>query len=351
MKRLFRNIIYQSKNAYREKSFIFWSLFYPLLMALFFYIAFNGMLDREMEDIDVGISDNNPMTYILEEIEILNLYSISEGEVDERLENGDIIGYIDDDLNLLVSESGLNQTIIKEILDQIIQIGALNVPLENMDLSMDYIIGRNQPADPIVIIFYALIAMVSTYSIYTGIEVVSLIQANQSEVGKRINITPLRKGDFIIAGVIVALILNILSNSILLLFIKYVLGINLFTELMQSLIFIFFGNLFGVGLGLLLGVISKHTSNVKTIFGVAITLFLAFLSGLMSPNIKVLIDNNIPIINKLNPVAIITDNLYKINLLGITDNVNQSIITIGILSIILILASYGLLRRKTYDSI
>ena len=351
MKRLVRNIIYQAKNSFREKSFVFWSIAYPLIMAVFFYIAFSGLMDREMENVDVGISKNNPIGYILEEIEILDVHTISEDEVEERLHDEDIYGYIGDDLNLLVNESGLNQTIIKEILDQIIQIESLNIPLENIDLTRDYTIGRKQSSDAIVIIFYALIAMVSTYGVYSGIEVVSLIQANLSEVGKRINITPLRKGNFIIAGVIVAFIINIIANSILLFFIQYVLDIKLFSDIKYSLIFIFLGNLFGIGLGLLIGVASKHPANVKTIFGVAVTLFLAFLSGLMSPNIKVIIDDNLPIINKLNPVAIITHNLYKINLLGITDNINQGIITIGILSLVLILASYGILRRKTYDSI
>ena len=351
MKRLYRNIIYQGKNSFREKSLVFWSILYPLIMAVFFYIAFSGLMDREMENIEVGISKENPIGNILEEIEILDIHIILEDEIGKRLQDGDIYGYIDDDLNLIVKESGLNQTIIKEIVDQIIQIGELNVPLENMDLGIDYTISRNQSADPIIIIFYALIAMVSTYGVYSGIEVVSLIQANLSEVGKRINVTPIRKGDFIIAGVIVGFIINIMSNALLLLFIQYILGVNLFTELKLSLIFIILGNLFGIGLGLLIGVASKHPANVKTIFGVAVTLFLAFLSGLMSPNIKVLIDDTVPIVNKLNPVAIITDNLYKINLLGITDNVNQGMITIGTLCLVLILASYGLLRRKTYDSI
>ena len=55
------------------------------------------------------------------------------------------------------------------------------------------------------------------------------------------------------------------------------------------------------------------------------------MKGIHSPGIKVMLDDHIPIVNQLNPVAIITDNLYKINLLGITDNVTQGIITIGII--------------------
>lgn len=351
MKNIFRNCIYQGKNRYRDKSFLFWTLIYPLIMAIFFYTAFNGLIDIELESIDIGIKSENPIGFILEEIELLNVHKISEDEINEKLENEEIQGFIDNDLNLLVSKSGINQTIIKEIIDQIKQMGELNVPIEKFDFTIDYVLDRNQKADAIIIIFYSLIAMVSTYGIFPGIETVSLIQANLTNVGKRINVTPLKKNDFLLAGVIVSLILNLLSNGILLIFIKYILKIDLFTEIRYSAIFIIIGNLFGVALGMLIGASNKQSGNVKTILGIMITLVLSFFSGMMSPDIKILIDKKIPLIGKINPISIITNNLYKINLLKNTQNVNQGIIILSIYCITLIFISYGFLRRKTYDSI
>lgn len=351
MKKLFRNCIYQGKNLYRDKSFVFWSLVYPLIMAMFFYTAFSGLINVKLEAVDIGVDSQNPIIFILEEIELLNVHQISEDEANEKLENEEIQGFIDKDLNLFVKKSGINQTVIKEILDQIKQMGSLGVPIERFDFTVDYISDRNQKADTVIIIFYSLIAMVSTYGIFPGIETVSLIQANLTNVGKRINVTPLTKNDFLLAGVIVSLILNLLSNGILLIFIKYVLKIDLFTEIKYSAIFVIIGNLFGVALGMLIGASSKQNGNVKTIFGIMITLVLSFFSGMMSPDIKIMMDKKIPLISKINPVSIITDNLYKINLLENTQNVNQGIITLSIYCIILIFISYGILRRKTYDSI
>lgn len=351
MKNIFRNCIYQGKNLYRDKTFVFWSLIYPLIMAIFFYTAFSGLVNVKLESIDIGIGSQSPIGFILEEIEFLNVHKISEDEVNVKLENEEIQGFIDNDLNLLVKKSGLNQTIIKEILDQIKQMGELRVPLEKFDFTIDYILDRNQKADAVIIIFYSLIAMVSTYGIFPGIEIVSLIQANLTNVGKRINVTPLRKNDFLLAGVIVSLILNLLSNGILLIFIKYILKIDLFTEIKYSTIFIIMGNLFGVALGMLIGASNKQNANVKTILGIMITLVLSFFSGMMSPDIKIMIDKKIPLISKINPVSIITDNLYRINLLDNTQNLNQGIIILSIYCITLIFISYGFLRRKTYDSI
>ncbi len=351
MKNIFRNCVYQGKNLYRDKAFVFWSLIYPLIMAIFFYTAFNGLINIELENIDIGIKNENPIAFILEEIEFLDVHKISEDEANEKLENDEIQGFIDNDLNLLVKKSGINQTIIKEVLDQIKQMGELNVPIEKFDFTVDYISDRNQKADVIIIIFYSLIAMVSTYGIFPGIETVSLIQANLTNVGKRINITPLRKNDFLLAGVIVSLILNLLSNGVLLIFIKYILKIDLFTEIKYSTIFIIIGNLFGVALGILIGASNKQNGNVKTILGIIITLFLSALSGMMSPNIKILVDKNIPILGRINPIAIITNNLYRINLLENTQNVSEGILVLSIYCIVLISMSYGFLRRKTYDSI
>lgn len=351
MKNLYRNCIYQGKNLFRDSSFLFWSLIYPLIMALFFFTAFSGLLDTELKNIDIGIKSDNPIGFILEEIQFLNVHKILKDEVNDKLDNEEIEGFIENDLTLLVKKSGLNQTIIKEIIDQIKQMKELKVPFEKFDFTVDYVSSRNQKADTIIIIFYSLIAMVSAYGIFPGIETVSIIQANLTNVGKRINVTPLRKNDFLLAGVIVSLILNLLSNGILLIFIKYILKISLFTEIKYSSIFIIIGNLFGVALGILIGASNKQSGNVKVIIGISITLVLSFFSGMMSPDIKIMIDKKVPFIGKINPFSIITDNLYKINLLGNTQNVSQGVITLSIHCIILILISYVLLRRKTYDSI
>ncbi|WP_416199133.1 MAG: ABC-2 type transport system permease protein [Sporanaerobacter sp.] len=351
MKRLFRNCVYQGKNMFRDFGFSFWSLIYPLIMAVFFYTAFNGMLDRELEIINVGIESGNPILYVLEEIDFINIHEITDDEIIEKLDNGEIDGYIDEDLNLAVKESGINQTIIKEIIGQIKQMKKLNRPIEKYDFSIDYILDRNQKANPVIIIFYSLIAMVSTYGIFSGIEIVKLIQANMSNLGARINVTPLKKHEFLLAGIVVALILNLFANGILLIFIKYALRLNLFTEIKYSTILILMGNLFGIALGIFIGVSNKKNEGVKNAMAVAITLFLSFISGMIGPDVKIMIDEHAPILSRINPISIITNNLYRINLLGSTKSAREGILILSLYCIALIFTSYIFLRRKNYDSI
>lgn len=351
MKDLFRNCIYQGKNIYRDFGFLFWSLVYPLILAIFFHTAFSGISNMEIEKINIGINSENPILFILEEIDLLNVHKIRDDEIKEMLENEEIDGFVYKDLNLAVKKSGINQTIIKEIIEQIKQMEKLNQPIENYDFDTEYILSKNQKSNSIIITFYSLIAMVSTYGIFSGIETVNLVQANLSYVGTRINATPLKKHNFILAGVIVSLLLNLFANAILIFFIKFVLKIELFNEIKYSTIFIILGNLFGVAFGILVGVSNNQSSNVKTIIGIIITLFLSFLSGMMGPWMKAMIDKNIPILNRINPISIITNNLYRINLLENVKSVKEGIAILSIYCIVLILISYGFLRRRSYDSI
>ncbi len=351
MNSIFRNILYQGRNFYRDKSFIFWCLIYPIIMAIFFYTAFSGIMNIEFNNIEVGIEEENPMRSVFESIDILNVNIISEEDRVDKLSNGDIEGFIDSNLNLSVRKSGINQTIIKEILDQIKQMGNLNVPFERFDFETNYIIDRNQKANSIIILFYSLIGMVSVYGVFPGIEIATIIQANLSNVAKRMNISPLRKSEFLFSGIIISIFLNLASNTLLLLFVHYVLKIKLLTNIGPSILLIFMGNLFGISFGILVGVSNKLKLNAKIILSIATTLVLSFFAGMMNPDIKVMVDKNLPIIGKLNPISIITNNLYRINLLGNTDGLNIGIYTLLGWIIVLNLISYGFLRRKTYDSI
>lgn len=351
MKEIFRNTIYLGKNMFKDFSFIFWGLLYPIILAGFFYIAFSGITDIELETINLGIEKENPMIDTFESIDILNVVKLSQDDIEKKLDSKQIDGYVKEDLNLVVDRTGLEQTIIKGILDQVKQTIALNEPLENLDFTVDYLEGRAQEANGILVIFYSLIAMVSTYGVFAGIETVIISQANLSNVGARLNVTPIKKSTLLISGMIVGLTINLLANILLFIFLQFVLKLELFTNLGYSIIFIILGNLFGISLGIFIGSSNKKSPGAKTMISIIITLFLSFLSGLMSPDIKVLIDKNAPLLSKINPIAIISNSLYRINLLDNTSNLTEGIILLLLYSIILMGSSYLFLRRSQYDSI
>lgn len=351
MKNIWRNSLYHGKNIIRDTSFSFWVLAYPIILASFFYMALSGITNVELESINIGVEKENPVVFVLEDIDILNLIEIEEKNANENLNSGAIDGYVMEDLNLLVNKSGLDQTIIKSILDQIKQTIALNEPMENLDFEVDYLMGKNQNAIGILVIFYSLIAMVSTYGVFPGIEAAVMIQPNLSNVGARVSITPIKKSTLLTSSLIVGFFVNMLSNILLLLFLTFVLKLDLLTNIFYSFIFILLGNIFGISLGLFIGSSNKKSSGFKVMLSIMITLSLSFLSGMMSVDMKILIDKNVPILGKINPISIITNSLYRINLLENTSNLSQGIILLIIYSSILMAGSYVFLRRNQYDSI
>lgn len=350
MKSICRNSIYMFKNMTRDMSFTFWELIYPIVLVSFFYVAFSGIMSGEIEDINLGIEKDNKSAYILETVDILNLVEIEKDDINRALENEKIDGFVNNDLNLLVNKSDLNQTIIKTILDQINQSMLLNESIGKLDPSVNYLKGEAQQSNIIIIIFYSLIAMVSAYGVFPGIEITNLVQANLTPLGARINTTPVKKSTLLISGIVVGLFMNLASNTLLLLFIHFILKLDIIANLPNTILFILLGNLFGISLGIFIGISSRKSEGFKSMLAIVSTLFLSFIAGLMSPDIKYVIEDKFPIVARINPMSIITNNLYRVNSLNSKADLNGALLLV-LYSSILMMLSYMFLRRRRYDSI
>ena len=80
-------------------------------------------------------------------------------------------------------------------------------------------------------------------------------------------------------------------------------------------------------------------------------MFFSFLAGMMGITMKYTVDKNIPILNKLNPVNMITDGLYSLYYYSTNNRYFFNILSLVIFSVIFTLFSYILLRRQRYVSI
>lgn len=351
MKAILRNAVYMFKDMFRDKSMTFWMLIYPIVLVSFFYTAFSGITSGGIEKINLGIEKGNDSAYILEDTKILNLIEIEAEDIKSLLEDKSIDGFADKDLNLLVDREGPNQTILKSILDTIKQTVLLDVPIERLDLSVNYLTPESQQANGLLVIFYSLIAMVSAYGVFPGIEITNLTQANLTPLGARLNMSPIKKSTLLISGILVGLFMNLLSNILLFSFIHFVLDLELIKNLAATSLFILLGNLFGISLGIFIGASNRKSPGFKNMLAISSTLFLSFVAGLMSPDIKYMIEEKAPIVGKINPMSVITNNLYRINLLDNTTGLSSGLFILLVYSLILMTGSYIFLRRKNYDSI
>lgn len=348
-----REIKYTLINLSRDKSFVFWTFLYPIILASFFYLAFAKLMTAPDFTISVGIDPGSPVKEIIKEIDILKLQELDAERARQALRDKEISSYIDENSNLVVAQSGMPQTTVKNILDSVKQMFYYfenNQPAASVDFSKSYINVKEQKISPMSIIFYTLLAMVSFYGFFGGIEIMRNFQANISELGKRMSVSPIKKGRYILSAVLITFGLNVLSNIMVIFYINYVLGIKLFVNYGQSILLVLLGNLWGICFSIYIGSESRLSFQVKTAIGIGLPILLAFLSGMMGMEIKAMIMKYAPILDRINPAAIITNGLYRSNLLSRPEIYWEGI---GILlggSIFFLMMSVRALRRNQYDS-
>lgn len=344
-------IKYQFLNNFREPSNVFWTMAYPLIMALLFFIAFQGFLDPEPLNIQVGVETGSPAAQAFAGIDILEVIETTRPEALDLIGQNKLTAFVDQDLAVTVGRSGLEETVIASITSQMVQMQALDVPPANFDFSASYVQTMNSRSNPFLIPFYSLIGMVSLYSVYMGLEHARFMQADQSTVAQRMNVVPLTKSGFITGSLLIGITMNLLSNLLLLAFMKLVLGLTVVTDYPRSLAVLLSANLVGISLGLFIGASNNAGDGAKNGMVIGSTLTMAFLAGMMSPDIKVLMENSAPLLALLNPVNIVSTELYRINYLDITSTFGRGILILLCTAGLFLVLSQVFLRRKTYDSL
>lgn len=296
----------------------------------------------------------------------LTTYS-SVREADKALKKGTIDGYYeekDGEILLTVRENGKSSTILNQIRKEYAnkKQTVINLMKENpakltevMDLLtkdssflQPYRFGEQTSA--YMQYFFALLAMVALYGSTFSTEMLRGMCANLSELGKRYECTPVRKLSSVFAGSLACLVIQSIGSFLIVLYIQYVLGLPFGAPLPAVMLVIILGDAVGIALGMLVGAVCKNESLLWIIpLGIAMTC--SFLSGLMLGNLKQLIEQSCPIINKLNPAALVTDALYVASAYGFTRAFYIDLLILASMFIITIIGSSLLLRRRKYASI
>lgn len=370
------------KVLLRTKEMIFWSLFFPLALATFFYLAFSNLYSDDMFDpVDIAIVNNqiteqlNPFLGVLDSIsqddnKVFNItYLKSEKEAKEYLEDNKVAGYylIDGggEVSIVVKMNGLGQTIMKSVLDNYYvtisvtgNIYAINPEAFTAELALKINADKtyfndtsNTNIDFTVIYFYTLIGLTCINAGTFGIRAANESEANLSKRGARGSVSPVHKLKSLLISLLVSFIIQYIGILILLAYLILILGVNFGSQLPWLLLLTFVGTISGITAGTLVGVSNRKNEEVKVSLFTAFTMLFSFCSGMMIWQMKYIIENNIPLLNRINPVAMITDALYALYYYPNLDRYFTSVICLTVFSLIMILLSYFFIRRKKYDSI
>lgn len=389
------NFIYSFKTLFRNKMLIFWTFAFPIILGTFFNMAFSNIEDSEkLEMIPIAIVNNEDFkddeilkeafkTLSDEENEdrLFDTKYTTEEEAKQLLQNDEIIGYMileKDEPKVVVTTSGINETIFKYVTEEITQTSEMVNNLMNNEIQKEVMTGnqkvdyekiyqnilevtQNQEANIenitsnhlsyTMIEFYTLIAMTCLYGGILGMVAINQNLANMSSNGKRVSVAPIAKGKIILSSVLASYITQLIGLALLFIYTIFVLKVDYGTNLPLIILLGMVGSLAGLSMGLAVGTVFKTNDNVKIGIVISVTMLGCFLSGMMGITMKYIIDKNIPIINKINPASMITDGFYSLYYYDTLDRYFFNVASLLIFAVVAIVISYLCLRRQKYDSI
>ena len=389
------NLKYTIKTLFKNKILIFWTFAFPIILGIFFNMAFSNIeKDEKLKVFDIAVVNDsqfeNQEIYqeALKELsaddsenKLFNIKYVKKEKADSLLDDSDIEGYIifkNEEPQVVVKKNGTYQTIIRFVVTEIGQNKAIIEDLTKKTVENEIAKGSTS-FDPekiakdilekinkgqvnmknisasnlsyMQIEFYTLIAMTCMYCGMLGLTAINNCLANMSSKGKRISVSPNKKSIIVLSSAIGSYLVSMVGIAILILFLRFVLKVDFGDNTPLVILLSAVGDLAGISMGVLIASVFRVSEGAKTGITIAITMFLSVLSGMMGVTLKYVIDKNVPVINLINPNNLITDGFYSLYYYDTLDRYLRDVTYLLVFVVICLTISFISLRREKYDSI
>ena len=384
-----RDFLYTIKIMVRGRVSIFWTLVFPLLLATFMYMAFGNIYEQDemFRNIKVAVVTEdesiNGLNYVLDALSdgddaLLSVARMSESDAEMSLADEEVEGIIyTDDVRLTVAESSVNASILETVLSEYKQYehALKDIYKDGIGLQQ-YMSGTSGVDDMSDLVeklseqrsyytekastegsqnvynnyFYAIFAMSCLFASLSSIEMMGNLQANVSATGKRKNVSPQRKMTFVLAEFAALLIIHFVVEVISFIYMSCI-GVDFGDRVWEILLTLFVGCFIGLAIGVIVGAISKLAEGTKIGIVIGISMVMSILSDLCINGVKYEIQQHVPIINKLNPAALISDSFYALNVYSDHQVFTENIVIMTIEAVVLIAVGILMVRRNRYASV
>lgn len=375
-----RDFLYTIKILMRAKVSIFWTLVFPILLATFMYMAFGSIYEQDemFSNIKVAVvtedESANELNYMLDALSdgddaLLSVTRMSESDAEKLLADEEVEGIIyTDDVKLTVAESSVNASILETVLSEYKQYehalkdiykygtepkGDMSNLVEKLSEQRSYYTEKASTEGSQNVYnnyFYAIFAMSCLFASLSSIEMMSNLQANVSATGKRKNVSPQRKMTFVLAEFAALLLIHFVVEVISFIYMSCI-GVDFGDRVWEILLTLFVGCFIGLAIGVIVGAISKLAEGTKIGIVIGISMVMSILSDLCINGIKYEIQQHVPIINKLNPAALISDSFYALNVYSDHQVFTENIVIMTIEAVVLIAVGILMVRRNRYASV
>ncbi|GAA2932006.1 ABC transporter permease [Enterococcus raffinosus] len=374
-----RLFIYRLRVLLRNRSLLFWTFAFPVVLGLLFNLAF-GNLDEMMslETSKVGIVSTDEtkaeqFKTVLKEIKddddevVFKSKELSKKEAQAQLSDDEIAGYFEIDaetIELFVSKSGTQQTVLKELLNQYLQntdkietlmaTGTVQPQMFNQVLEQkSYVKDGNGTGNFNLKSFYffTLVGMTVMYGFMWGLRNANDQQANQSPEGMRLCLIPRNKLLVSFANMLASFVLFFVQTTLILMFYRFVYQVEFGDHWNCILLVCALGAFTAISFGTLIGnALSKLAFQQKISIGISISMIMSFLAGMMgSQSIKYWIDVHVPLLGRINIVNLISESLYQLFYYQSLDPFYTNLLWLAGVGILFILLNYSFERKVQYD--
>lgn len=373
---------YRLKCLVRDREMVFWTLIFPLILATMFHFAFDQLMGKQETFRPIravvvasdAYQQNTTFRQALGAIsepgegQLIELTVTDEREALRLLEDGAVAGVITvgDSVGLTVSQSGIEQSILKAVLDEYAHryatvTGILRANpaaarelIRELGQTRSYtrqISYSSAEPDTALNFFYALIAMTCLYGGFWGLRNTADVQADLSPQGARRSVAPTHKLGVVLCDLAAALTISLAEVTALLAYLVFVLRVRTGNQVWYVLLTCVGGCIAGVSLGTFIGTYIRKSEGTKTGILIGTSMTMSFLAGLMIDTMKHMIARKAPFLSYINPAALITDAFYS---LYIFDSHRRFFLNIGLLLLIssaMCILSFLRLRRDRYASL
>lgn len=374
-----REFKYTLLSLLRSKELIFWTLVFPFALSTFMFMAFGNLFEttEQFRAIPVAVvqKESQPAFAVMlgavsaeGDEQLLKTTYAGEEQAEQLLQEEEIKGiiYVDKEISLKVKDNGMDQTILQMILNQFTQYQELLTEVgqkdsekvmevaQQLSQQVDYFAeGNNSEGnqDNVINYFYAIFAMTCLFASFAGCETILQLQANMSPLGQRRSVSGTGKMKMLLADFAACELVQFTLVCLLLIYLRAVLGLELGEQYGAIVLLLFAGTSFGIMFGILVGTAPRLGEGGKIGVLVSVNLSFCCMSDLMVSGIKDFIEHHIPVLNDINPAALITDAFYALNVYDTHERFLVDLSTLAGLTVVCGIICYFIVRRNRYASI
>ena len=358
---------------------LFWTLIFPIALATFMYMAMGNLMEKDemFKDVKVALveqeTDNSLMlTTLFSSIKgendeaLIELEVMDEQEAQAALNNDEVCAVIySGDCHIDTRDENYKTSTVKNILDQYLQNSYMYKKIAEDDPDkLSEILGSmwgdtvfyteeattDGSQDRYNNYFFAIFAMSCLFASFSSLYTTHNIQGNVSALGMRRNISATGKLMIVCAEYAAMLFIHFVVELITLLYMK-LLGVDIGHKYPAVILTLFVGCMIGIAMGVIIGSIRNIGVGGKLGIAVGVSMALSVMADLCVTGLKNMIEMKCPVINRINPAALITDCFYTLNVYDNYNRFTKDIVTLVIESVLLVAVSILIVRRNKYASV